>query len=128
MHAVNYLHLINFTLTTSAAFLSFYLAESTMGDIVGPIFVVISMALLSSDNGFNYNIVLFLVLKMELKSEKPSIIDRIIKQLKGVYKNYILLALTNKVKVIIGIFILFIVSLYVLLKWLLFFQIVTETL
>jgi multidrug efflux pump subunit AcrB len=36
------------TLTTSAAFLAFYLAESTMGDIVGPIFVVISLALLSS--------------------------------------------------------------------------------
>lgn len=36
------------TLTTSAAFMSFYLAESVMGDIVGPIFVVISIALLSS--------------------------------------------------------------------------------
>lgn len=36
------------TLTTSAAFLSFYLAESTMGDIVGPLFVVISSALLLS--------------------------------------------------------------------------------
>lgn len=36
------------TLTTSAAFLSFFLAESIMGDIVGPIFVVISFALLSS--------------------------------------------------------------------------------
>ncbi len=36
------------TLTSSAAFLSFYLAESTMGDIVGPLFVVISLALLSS--------------------------------------------------------------------------------
>ncbi len=35
------------TLTTSAAFLAFYLAETSMGDIVGPIFVVISMALLS---------------------------------------------------------------------------------
>ena len=31
------------TLTTSAAFMSFYLAESIMGDIVGPIFVVISI-------------------------------------------------------------------------------------
>lgn len=36
------------TLTSSAAFLSFYLAKSTMGDIVGPLFVVISMALISS--------------------------------------------------------------------------------
>ena len=36
------------TLTTSAAFLSFFLAESTMGDIMGPLFVVISFALISS--------------------------------------------------------------------------------
>ncbi len=36
------------TLTTSAAFLAFYLAETDMGDIVGPLFVVISLALLSS--------------------------------------------------------------------------------
>ena len=36
------------TLTTSAAFLAFYMAESVMGDIVGPIFVVISIALVSS--------------------------------------------------------------------------------
>ncbi|MDP5169717.1 MAG: efflux RND transporter permease subunit [Bacteroidia bacterium] len=36
------------SLTTSAAFLSFFLAESTLGEIVGPLFVVISLALLSS--------------------------------------------------------------------------------
>jgi len=36
------------TLTTSAAFLAFYLAESAMGDIMGPLFVVISFALISS--------------------------------------------------------------------------------
>ena len=36
------------SLTTSAAFLSFYLAESTMGDIMGPLFSVISIALISS--------------------------------------------------------------------------------
>lgn len=36
------------TLTTSVAFLSFFLAESTMGDIMGPLFVVISFALVSS--------------------------------------------------------------------------------
>ena len=36
------------TATTSAAFLSFFLAESVMGDIVGPLFVVISLALGSS--------------------------------------------------------------------------------
>ena len=36
------------TMTTSAAFLSFFLAESVMGDIVGPLFVVITFALVSS--------------------------------------------------------------------------------
>lgn len=36
------------TLTTSAAFLSFFLAESVMGDLMGPLFVVISFALISS--------------------------------------------------------------------------------
>ncbi len=36
------------TLTTSAAFLSFFLAESMMGEIMGNIFVVVSIALLSS--------------------------------------------------------------------------------
>lgn len=36
------------SLTTSAAFLSFYLAESVMGEIMGQIFVVLTIALLSS--------------------------------------------------------------------------------
>ncbi|MBB4080434.1 multidrug efflux pump subunit AcrB [Lewinella aquimaris] len=36
------------SLTTSAAFLAFFLAENTMGEIMGPLFIVISFALLSS--------------------------------------------------------------------------------
>ncbi len=36
------------SLTTSAAFLAFFLAQNTMGEIMGPLFVVISLALLSS--------------------------------------------------------------------------------
>tara|TARA_R110002096_G_scaffold436100_1_gene667713 strand:- start:78948 stop:82001 length:3054 start_codon:yes stop_codon:yes gene_type:complete len=36
------------SLTTSAAFLAFFLADSIMGEIVGPLFVVITIALLSS--------------------------------------------------------------------------------
>lgn len=43
-----YLPLLVASLTTSAAFLSFFLAESIMGEIVGKIFVVVSIALLSS--------------------------------------------------------------------------------
>jgi multidrug efflux pump subunit AcrB len=36
------------SLTTSAAFLAFFLAESSMGEIMGPLFSVITLALLSS--------------------------------------------------------------------------------
>ena len=103
------------TLTTSAAFLAFYMSPTTMGDIVGPIFVVITIALMSS-----WIIALtvitmfcFLFLKVESKGEKkPSFIDRIINKLKFYYKDLILIALSNKWKVIIGIFVAFFISLY----------------
>ncbi|KAB1160550.1 efflux RND transporter permease subunit [Tenacibaculum aiptasiae] len=103
------------TLTTSAAFLAFYMSPTTMGDIVGPIFVVITIALMSS-----WIIALtvitmfcFLFLKVEPKGEKkPSFIDRIINKLKFYYKDLILIALSNKWKVIIGIFVAFFISLY----------------
>ena len=36
------------TLTTSAAFLAFFLAENTMGEMMGNIFIVITITLLSS--------------------------------------------------------------------------------
>ncbi len=103
------------TLTTSAAFLSFYLAESTMGDIVGPIFVVISLALLSSWIIALTVITLFcyLFLKMTPKAEqKESIIDRTINMLKGYYKNLILKALANKWPVLIAIFVAFFLAIF----------------
>jgi multidrug efflux pump subunit AcrB len=103
------------TLTTSAAFLAFYLAESTMGDIVGPIFVVISIALLSSWILALTVITLFcfLFLKVIPKAEqKPSVIDKIISNLKGLYKNLILKALAYKRLVLLGIVAMFILSLY----------------
>lgn len=103
------------TLTTSAAFLSFYLAESTMGDIVGPIFVVISLALLSSWIIALTVITLFcyLFLKVTPKSErKESWIDRVINHLKGYYKDIVLRALAYKGLVLLGILGLFILSIY----------------
>ncbi|WP_420573844.1 efflux RND transporter permease subunit [Kordia sp.] len=103
------------TLTTSAAFLAFYMSPTSMGDIVGPIFVVITIALLSSWIIALTVITMFcyLFLKVAPKGEKkPSFIDKIINKLKGYYKNLILSALTNKYKVIIGIFLAFFVSLY----------------
>jgi multidrug efflux pump subunit AcrB len=103
------------TLTTSAAFLAFYLSPTTMGDIVGPIFVVITIALSSSWLIALTVITLFcyLFLKVVPKGEsKPSFIDRTIESLKLYYKGIILVALRHKVKVIVGIFAAFIISLY----------------
>ena len=103
------------TLTTSAAFLAFYLAESTMGDIVGPIFVVISLALLSSWFIALTVITLFcfLFLKVKPKGEKkPSAIDKVINTLKQYYKDLILGALNYKRTVLFAILGGFILSLY----------------
>ena len=103
------------TLTTSAAFLAFYLAESSTGEIVGAIFVVISLALLSSWLIALTVITLFcyLFLKIEKKGDKkPGLVDRIISYLKLYYKNLILKALANKWSMIGGIVILLMASLF----------------
>jgi len=103
------------TLTTSAAFLSFYMAESVMGDIMGPIFVVITIALLSSWIIALSIITLFCVffLKVKLKEEgKVSLLDKLINGLKKKYKDLILLALTWKKSVLVGIVLLFFLSLF----------------
>ncbi|WP_411030668.1 efflux RND transporter permease subunit [Spongiimicrobium sp. 3-5] len=101
------------TLTTSAAFLSFYLAESIMGDITGPIFVVITIALVSSwiISLTVITLFCFLFLKIDV-NKKASIIDRMIGSLKKYYKDLILFALSRKALVLIAIFGLFIVSLW----------------
>ena len=103
------------TLTTSAAFLAFYLSPTTMGDIVGPIFVVITIALMSSWIIALTVITMFCYLFLRVKpkgEEKPSLVDRIISTLKGYYKGLILVALRHKWKVIIGIFVAFFASIY----------------
>ena len=103
------------TLTTSAAFLAFYMSPTSMGDIVGPIFVVITIALLSSWLIALTVITMFcyLFIKVKPKGEaKPGFIDRIINKLKVYYKDLILLVLGHKGKVITGIFVAFALSIY----------------
>ncbi len=103
------------TLTTSAAFLSFFLAESVMGDIMGPIFVVITLALVSSwvISLTVITMMCFFFLKVKPKNEsKPAIIDRMFDALKVYYKSLILAALAYKRTVIVGIFALFFLSLF----------------
>ncbi len=103
------------TLTTAAAFLSFFMAETVMGDITGPIFVVISIALLSSWVISLSIITLFCVFFLKIKTKddnKLSFLDKLIFNLKTKYKNLILFALTNKRTVLLSIVGLFFMSLY----------------
>lgn len=103
------------TLTTSAAFLAFFMAESVMGDIMGPIFVVISIALLSSWIIALSIITLFCVFFLKVKTKedgKESFLDTIINSLKAKYKNLILIALTWKRSVLITIVLMFILSIF----------------
>jgi len=103
------------TLTTSAAFLSFYMAESVMGDIMGPIFVVITIALISSWIIALSIITLFCVFFLKVKKHedgKVSFLDRLINGLKSKYKDLILIALSWKKSVLAGIVLLFFLSLY----------------
>jgi multidrug efflux pump subunit AcrB len=102
------------TLTTSAAFLSFYLAKSVMGDIMGPLFVVITIALLASWIISLTIIPLFSVffLKMKGENEKESFVDKVINILKSGYKTLILFSLTYKKSVLGFITVLFFLSIF----------------
>ena len=76
------------SLTTSAAFLSFFLAKSTMGEIVGPLFSVISIALLSSWLLSLTMVALLAVFFIRVKQqgsqvEQSTFIDRLNSQYKG---------------------------------------------
>ncbi len=103
------------TLTTSAAFLAFFMAESVMGDIMGPIFVVITIALLSSWIISLSIITLFCVFFLKIKKRedgKVGFLDRMIDGLKSKYKDLILIALAWKKTVLVSIVVLFFLSLY----------------
>lgn len=101
------------TLTTSAAFLSFYMAESIMGDIMGPIFSVISIALIASWL-ISLSIISLLCvyfLKVKPKGEqKKKFLDRMIDGLKSGYHQVILVSLKYKKTVVAGVFFMFVAS------------------
>ena len=103
------------TLTTSAAFLSFFLAESVMGDIVGPIFVVITLALLSS--WVVSMTVITLLSHVFLRNDHPgkrkkSFMDRFFDLLKVFYRRWILVTLRFKKVAVASILLLFFVSVF----------------
>ncbi len=102
------------TLTTSVAFMSFYLAEGTMGDIVGPLFVVISIALVCSWflSMTMVTMLCYYFLKSQEEGEaKKSIVDRIIIAMRNQYEGLINIALKYKFIALIGVMGLFVGSL-----------------
>ncbi|MEO1656064.1 MAG: efflux RND transporter permease subunit, partial [Bacteroidota bacterium] len=102
------------SLTTSAAFLAFFLAENTMGEIMGPLFSVITLALLSSWILAMTMVTMLAVafIRVKLKSEKTeskkSIFDLLIKY----YDRLLRFALKKSLLVILAIFAMFMGSLF----------------
>lgn len=99
------------TLTTSVAFMSFYLAEGTMGDIVGPLFVVITIALICSWflSMTMITMLCYYFLKSNNKTDgKKSMVDRIILAMRNQYEGLINIALKFKflaLILVVGMFI-----------------------
>lgn len=102
------------TLTTSAAFSAFYLAETIMGDIVGPIFLVISIALISSwiMSLTIITLLCYIFLKIKSANAKPSPVDKIIAWMKDRYEGLIVISLKNKALVLIAIVVSFFLAMY----------------
>ena len=102
------------SLTTSAAFLAFFLAEDVMGEIMGPLFSVISLALLSSWLlAMTFIMILgvaFIRVQVKKKEEtdsKPSLFDR----LNVYYKRILTWTLARPIAFVVIIIVAFIGSL-----------------
>lgn len=98
------------SLTTSAAFFSFFLAVGTMGEIMGNIFLVITMALLSSWV-FAFTIVPLIgthLLKVNKHEEHTTIFDKI----RGNYNVLLNKSLQRPVMTLLVVGVLFVVSLF----------------
>ena len=99
------------TLTTSAAFLSFYLADGAMGDMMGNIFLVITMALLSSW------LMAFTIIPLfgnSLLKAHHGVEDHktIFDYLRGYYNKYLEWALNRPVLTLLAIIVLFFISIF----------------
>ena len=99
------------SLTTSAAFLAFFLAESSMGEIMGPLFSVITLALLSSwlmaMTVVTMLAVYFIRVKVKEQADKPNMFDR----LNAYYKNVLVFSLKRRFLFVVLILVLFFGSL-----------------
>ncbi|MEL6675735.1 MAG: efflux RND transporter permease subunit [Bacteroidota bacterium] len=100
------------SLTTSAAFLAFYLAQSVLGEIMGNLFLVITMALLSSwVMAFTVipllGVALLKVKKGQQHGEEKSFIDGLV----APYNRWLSITLKRPYLILGGIFGLFVLAL-----------------
>lgn len=100
------------SLTTSAAFLSFYLAESTMGEIMGELFIVITIALLSSWLMALTIVPLIAVAIIKVNKTKDTSKKSIFDKLNVYYNRLLNYSLKHTLLTLISIVFLFVISLY----------------
>lgn len=99
------------TLTTCAAFLSFYLAVGTMGEIMGNIFLVISFTLLSSWLLAFTIIPMFGTQLLKIKHGEGSH-ETIFDFLRGGYNRFLEWSLNRPLAIVFSIAILFVIAIY----------------
>ncbi|QZE13765.1 efflux RND transporter permease subunit [Halosquirtibacter laminarini] len=106
------------TLTTSAAFSSFYMAKSVMGDIMGPIFLVISISLIASWFVSLSIITLFCIIfhKDPKETKWSRFLDQCFEGLKNNYYGIIGKALRNRKKIIVGTVVIFFLAMLLFSK------------
>ncbi|KYG72375.1 efflux RND transporter permease subunit [Roseivirga echinicomitans] len=104
--------LLTSSLTTSAAFLSFFVADSVMGEIMGPLFSVITITLLSSWlmalTVVPMLAIAFIKIKKGKKNQKPDLFEK----LNAHYRQIIVWSLKKPVLILSSIFGLLILSLF----------------
>lgn len=101
------------SLTTSAAFLAFFLAEDTMGEIMGPLFSVITLVLLSSWILAMTMITMLGVSFIKVTQKDPNAAPKfsIFDSLAVYYKKILAWAMERPTQFLLGIIALFIASL-----------------
>ncbi len=102
------------SLTTSAAFLAFYLAESVLGEIMGQIFLVVTSALLSSWVMSLTIIPLLGIMFIRVKPKNDADIKKIglMDRAQNVYKKLIIACLKRPAFLIVSVVILFSISVW----------------
>ncbi|MDT0540707.1 efflux RND transporter permease subunit [Croceitalea sp. P059] len=101
------------SLTTSAAFLSFYLAESVLGETMGNLFVVVSIALLSSwVIAFTLIPLLSQWILSDKKKEKEKSNTTVFAKITPYYSKLISYTLKKPLLALASVLILFLISLY----------------